>query len=169
MSLLKRPAVLTGVFLSFLLGLVFLRANRWRFPDAVTTLLTRTRPVAATPEDTVYAMLDAARNGNSDVYLANFSGPLQQQIQQAIRDSGKSQFARYLNNQSSGFQSVALSVSDQPSDAEARLRVEYVYTNRNEVQTFHLKKTTGAWKIVGISSTDQIKTLIPYGTAVTDD
>ena len=55
------------------------------------------------------------------------------------------------------------------SDVEARLRMEYVYANRNEVQTLHLKKNDGRWKIIGISGTDQIKTLIPYGTAVTDD
>jgi hypothetical protein len=114
-------------------------------------------------------MLDAARAGDTAVYVDTFSGPLQQQIQQVIRESGKTQFATYLTAQSSSFQSVALSVGDQPSDAEARLRVEYVYANRNEVQTFHLKKSDGRWKIVGISGTDQIKTLIPYGTAVTND
>jgi hypothetical protein len=114
-------------------------------------------------------MLDAARAGNTGVYVDTFSGPLQQQIRQVIRESGKTQFATYLAAQSSSFQSVALSVADQPSDVEARLRVEYVYSNRNEVQTFHLKKSEGHWKIIGISGTDQIKTLIPYGTAVTDD
>ena len=102
-------------------------------------------------------------------YVDTFGGPLRQQIQQVMRESGKSQFANYLSTQSGAFQSVAVSVTDQPSDAEARLRVEYVYTNRNEVQTFHLKKDAGRWAIIGISGTDQIKTLIPYGTAVTDD
>jgi hypothetical protein len=114
-------------------------------------------------------MLDAARAGDTAVYVDTFSGPLQQQIQQVIREGGKTQFAHYLTAQSSSFQSVALSVADQPSDVEARLRVEYVYANRNEVQTFHLKKSAKRWKIIGISGTDQIKTLIPYGTAVTDD
>jgi hypothetical protein len=122
-----------------------------------------------TPEDTVYGMLDAARAGDTTMYVDTFSGPLQQQIRQVIRESGKTQFASYLTAQSGSFQSVALSVTDQSSDVEARLRVEYVYTNRNDVQTFHLKKEGGLWKILGISGTDQIKTLIPYGTAVTDD
>jgi hypothetical protein len=169
MNLVRRPAVLTGFFMLVLLSLVFLRAHYWRVPVNVTGFLSHSRPRSQTPEDTAYGMLDAARAGDTAVYVDTFSGPLQQQIQQAIRESGKTQFATYLTAQSSSFQSVALSVADQPSDIEARLRVEYVYANRNEVQTFHLKKSGGRWKIVGISGTDQIKTLIPYGTAVTDD
>jgi hypothetical protein len=169
MNLVKRPAVLTGFFMLVLLSLLFLRAHNWRVPANVTNIFSRSRPHLQTPEDTVYGMLDAARAGDTAVYVDTFSGPLQQQIQQVIRESGKTHFASYLTAQSSSFQSVALSVADQPSDVEARLRVEYVYANRNEVQTFHLKKSGGHWKIAGISGTDQIKTLIPYGTAVTDD
>jgi Domain of unknown function (DUF4878) len=168
MSFVKRPAVLTGLFLTILLTLVFLRTHRWRLPVQVTEFFSRpSKP--RTPEDTVYGMLDAARNGDTKVYVDTFSEPLRQQIQQAVRESGKLQFASYLTAQSSKFQSVAVSVTDQGSDVEARLRVEYVYTNRNEVQTFHLRKDEGRWRIIGISGTDQIKTLIPYGTAVTDD
>jgi hypothetical protein len=169
MNLLKRPAVLTGIFLAFLLGLIYLRTHGWKLPREVTSILSRSRATPATPEDAVYGMLDAARTGNTAVYVNTFSGPLQQQIQQAIRESGKTQFSTYLTGQSASFQSVALSVTDQPSDAEARLRVEYVYTNRNEVQTYHLRKLGFHWKVVGISGTDLTKTLIPYGTAVTDD
>jgi hypothetical protein len=169
MNLVKRPAILTGLFILMLLGLIFLRTHGWRLPSGVSDLFSHSRARAANPEDTVYGMLDAARAGDTAVYVDTFSGPLQQQIQQVIRESGKTQFAHYLTAQSSSFQSVALSVADQPSDLEARLRVEYVYSNRNEVQTFHLKKGAGSWKIIGISGTNQIKTLIPYGTAVTDD
>jgi hypothetical protein len=169
MNFVKRPTVLTGLFMLVLLSLLFLRAHYWRVPANVPDLFSRSQPRAQTPEDTVYGMLDAARAGDTAVYADTFSGPLQQQIQQVIRESGKTHFASYLTAQSSSFQSVALSVADQPSDVEARLRVEYVYSNRNEVQTFHLKKSGVRWKIVGISGTDQIKTLIPYGTAVTDD
>jgi hypothetical protein len=169
MNLVKRPALLTGWFLLILFSLVYLRSHGWRVPGTVSALFSHSRARAASPEDTVYGMLDAARAGDTAVYVDTFSGPLQQQIQQVIRENGKTQFATYLTAQSSSFQSVALSVADQPSDVEARLRIEYVYANRNEVQTLHLSKSDGRWKIIGISGTDQIKTLIPYGTAVTDD
>jgi hypothetical protein len=169
MNFAKRPAVLTGLFIVILLGLLFLRTHGWRLPLRAGDLFSHSRKSAQTPEDTVYGMLDAARAGDTTTYVDTFSGPLRQQIQQVIRESGKAQFANYLTGQSTAFQSVALSVTDQPSDAEARLRIEYVYSNRNEVQTLHLQKDAGRWKIIGISGTDQIKTLIPYGTAVTDD
>jgi hypothetical protein len=167
MNFFKRPGLLTALFLAFVLGLIFLRSHGWRLPANVNTLISRSTPI--TPEDTIYGMLDAARTGNTAGYVDSFSGPLQQQIQQAVRESGKTQFAAYLTNQSSSFQSVALSVTAQPSDLEARLRVEYVYSNRNEVQTYHVRKLSSRWKIVGISGTDLTRTLIPYGTAVTDD
>lgn len=169
MNLVKRPAVLTGLFILVLLGLIFLRTHGWRVPERLSAVFSHARPGTANPEDAVYGMLDAARAGDTAVYVDTFAGSLQQQIQQLIRESGRKQFASYLTGQSSSFQSVALSVADQPSDVEARLRVEYVYANRNEVQMFHLKKSGGRWKIIGISGTDQIKTLIPYGTAVTDN
>jgi hypothetical protein len=169
MSFLKRPAVLTAAFLALLLGIIFLRNHGWRLPANVSPLFSRSGATPATPEGAVYRMLDAARSGNTAVYVDAFSGPLEQQIQQVIRESGKTQFAAYLTGQSLSFQSVALSVTDQPSDLEERLRVEYIYTNRNEVQTYHVRKFGSRWKIVGISGTDLTKTLIPYGTAVTDD
>ena len=169
MNLVKRPAVLTGLLLLVLLSLMFLRTHGWHLPEGVSALFSHSRSGTATPEDTVYGMLDAARAGDTTVYVDTFAGSLQQQIQQVIRESGRKQFATYLTGQSSSFQSIALSVADQPSDVEARLRIEYVYANRNEVQIFHLRKSGAHWKIIGISGRDQIKTLIPYGTAVTDD
>ena len=169
MNTWKKPGVLTGAFLVLLLGFIYLRTHDWKLPSAATSLFSRQAQSTATPQDAVYGMLDAARAGNTSVYVDTFSGPLQQQVQQVVREGGKAQFASYLTRQSASFQSVALSVTDQPSDVEARVRVEYVYVNRNEVQIFHLRKVGSRWRIVGVSSTDLTKTLIPWGTAVTDD
>jgi hypothetical protein len=166
---IKNPAVLTALFVAVLFALVFLRSHGWRLPSQVSGFFAHSAPRVKTPEDTVYGMLDAARAGDTTQYVDTFAGPLRRQVEQVMRESGRSQFAAYLATQSGAFQSVAVSVTEQPSDAEARLRVEYVYNNRNEVQTFHLKKDSGRWAIIGISGTDQIKTLIPFGTAVTDD
>src|ERR1700684_2428482 len=108
MSFVKRPGVWTVAFLLVLLSLVFLRTHGWRLPVNLATLFRPARPRVQTPEDTVYGMLDAARAGNTTVYVDTFAGPLQQQIEQAVRESGKAQFATYLSAQSSSFQSVAL-------------------------------------------------------------
>ncbi len=162
---MKKPGILTAAFLALLLGFLYLRTHDWKLPS----LFSRQQQASKSPQDAVYGMLDAARAGNTSDYVDSFSGPLQQQVQQVVKEGGKAQFASYLTRQSASFQSVALSVTDQPSDAEARVRVEYVYVNRNEVQVFHLRKIGSRWKVVGVSSTDITKTLIPWGTAVTDD
>jgi hypothetical protein len=60
-----------------------------------------------------------------------------------------------------------VSVTDRPTDTEAQVRVEYVYGNRNEVQSVYLRKDL-RWRIVKVAGSEQIKTLEPFGSAVTD-
>jgi hypothetical protein len=113
-------------------------------------------------------MLDAARAGNANSYLDCFADPMRSQIQQVVKESTKDKFAAYLVAQNSAFQSVAITLNSQPSDHEAQAQVEYVYSDRNEVQYMHLNKDHGRWKITDVTSSQAIKTLIPFGTAVTD-
>ena len=60
-----------------------------------------------------------------------------------------------------------MSVTDHPGDTEAQVRVEYVYGNRNEVQNVYLRKDS-RWRIVKVAGSEQIKTLLPFGSTVTD-
>ena len=60
-----------------------------------------------------------------------------------------------------------MSVTDRRSDTEAQLRVEYVYGNRNEVQSVYLRKDS-RWPIVKVAGAEQVKTLLPFGSAVAD-
>jgi hypothetical protein len=122
----------------------------------------------ATPEDAVYNMLDAARCGNTRAYLNDFTNPIRRQIDSTLRETTKDKFSSYLAQQNSAFESVALSTTDQPNDHEAQIKVEYVFNNRNEVQYMHLVKLGRVWKIADVNGSEQIKTLIPFGTEVTD-
>ena len=61
-----------------------------------------------------------------------------------------------------------MSLTDRPNPGEARVRVEYIYSDRNEMQDVYLKQEGNNWKIVKVAGAERIKTLIPYGTAVTD-
>ena len=63
---------------------------------------------------------------------------------------------------------IAVSVIDRPSDTEAQVRVEYVYSKRNEIQNVSLRKESARWKIIKVAGAEQIKTLLPFGSAVTD-
>jgi hypothetical protein len=121
-----------------------------------------------TPEDRIYKMLDAARAGDTNAYLDCFSGEMRQQLSQVIKETSAVQFSRYLVAQNLAFTGVAVSVAQKPDPDSARLRVEYVYSGRNEVQEVSLLKDDGKWRISKIASSERIATLIPYGTRVTD-
>jgi hypothetical protein len=46
--------------------------------------------------------------------------------------------------------------------------VEYVYRDRNEVQFVYMKKEPPTWRIYQVDGAERIKTLVPYGSPVTD-
>jgi hypothetical protein len=162
-------SALTVAALVGVLALVVLRANQWRLPTSWSgwTALNLKR-TASGPEDSIFHMLDIARAGNVKAYLDCFSGPLHEQLAETIKESTESQFKSYLISQNAAFHGVAVSLTDRPNPSEARVRVEYVYSDRNEVQDVYLKEEGNRWKIVKVAGAEQIKTLIPYGTAVAD-
>jgi hypothetical protein len=121
-----------------------------------------------TPEKSIYKMLDAARVGDTNAYLDCFSSEMRQQLLRVIKETSAVQFSTYLIAQNSAFTGVAVSVIQKPHPDSARVRVEYVYSGRNEVQEIALRKDDGKWKIFNVAGSEQIKTLIPYGMRVTD-
>lgn len=158
--------VFTVSFVLALLLLVILRTNGWRFPmpSGIVSSPTSAPPG---PEDAIYGMLDAARAGDTKAYLDAFSGSIHDQLVQVMKENAEPNFAAYLRSQNSAFQGVAVSVTDRPSDTEAQLRVEYVYGNRNEVQSVYLRKDS-RWRIVKVAAAEQVKTLLPFGSTVKD-
>ena len=162
-----RKVVLTLSFMAGLLILVILRAHGWRLPLPLW-ISPSISSSPATPEDAIYAMLDAARRGDLNTYLASFSGPMHGQILQVIKEQSEASFAAYLKSQNAAFQGVAVSVIDRLTEAEARVRVEYVYRDHNEVQRVCLRKESARWRIFRIVGSEQVKTLVPYGSTATD-
>lgn len=118
------------------------------------------------PEDAIYAMLDAARAGNVRAYLANYTGQMQATLQQSLAETKEAAFAEYLKNSNASIKGVAVSDAERISDVEAKVRVEYIYQDRNEAQTVYLEKSTKGWKISRVDNGERVKTLIPYGTPV---
>jgi len=164
----ERKTVFTVSFVVALLALVILRANGFRLALPSWISESFASKAAATPADSVYAMLDAARAGDTRAYLDSFSSPIHEQLAQVIKENSEPKFAEYLKSQNTEFQSVAVSVADWPSDFEVKARVEYVYANRNEVQNLYLRKEASRWRIFKIAGADQIKTLVPFGSTVSD-
>jgi hypothetical protein len=155
-------AVLLGVF-----AVALLRSHHghlplsWKGWQALTT-----KRAPSNPEDGIYAMFDAARAGDAQTYLDCFSGPLHDQVAATAKEDAK--FKEYLIRQNSAVQGMAVTVTDRPTADEARVRVEYVYSDHNEVQNVHLKKEGARWKIVNIDGAEPVQPLVPYGSKATD-
>jgi hypothetical protein len=165
---MDRRTVFTLGFVLALLGLVLVRTGGYRqiLPAWFTEGLS---PRAANgPEDSIYAMLDAARAGDTRAYLDAFSNPVREQLFAVVRENSEAKFAEYLKVQNSAFQSVAVSVLDRMSDSEVQARVEYVYPNRNEVQSLSLRKESSRWRIFKIEGANQIQTPVPLGAGVNE-
>jgi len=119
----------------------------------------------SSPQDAIYAMLEASRAGDVRRYLANYGGQMRASLDQSLRESGEERFSRYLKESNAAIKGVAVSEPQSVSSRESKVRVEYVYQDRNEAQTLYLEND-GAWKITRVDATDRVKTLIPYGTPV---
>jgi hypothetical protein len=142
------------------------RTHGWRLlPDAWRT--EKFAPLA-TPQDVIYGMLDAARAGDARAYLNWFSGEMQTQLFEVVKENSEPTFAAYLKSQNLDLEGVAVSVTDRPSDSVVQLRVEYIYRGHNEVQGVHLRKESSGWKIVKLTNAESVRTPLPFGTGVTD-
>jgi hypothetical protein len=151
-------------FLILLGVLVFTVAGRsgWNWRGIVS----RAQPADATPEDAIYNMLDAARNGDVKKYMAAYNPSMQTALRQSITDSSDSGFRRYLQDTNATLKGVAVMPPEKTSDTEVKVRVEYVYQDRNEAQTMYLEKSGSGWRIARVETAQRVKTLVPYGTPV---
>jgi hypothetical protein len=160
--------IITAVFAAAVVVYVVGQKNNWRLPsgEAAASLISGAAPEPKQPRDTIYAMLDAAREGDIDSYLACYAGQMARQLEQSRDEMTAPGFARYLQERNREIKGVAINEPEMASEREARIRVEYVYQERNEVQQVYLERVDGAWKIFGVDAAERVKTLVPYGTPV---
>jgi hypothetical protein len=117
-----------------------------------------------TPQDDVYAMLDAARVGDVAKYLASYTGEMEQSLNRARSDSAD--FAQYLRTSNANIMGIAVNEPQVLSESEMQVRVEYVFRDRNEIQVLYLGKTSDGWKISRVDSAEHIETKTPYGVPI---
>ena len=117
-------------------------------------------------QDAIYAMLDASRAGDVRAYLASYTGQIRTTLEQSVRETGQEGFSRYLKDSNLAIKGVAVSDPEPLSSREMKIRLEYVYQDRNEAQTMYLERTGSDWKITRVDGSERVKTLIPYGTPV---
>jgi hypothetical protein len=119
-----------------------------------------------TPQDTVYAMLAAARAGDVNAYLSSYTGPMETALRQSLVEATESGFANYLKSSNASLKGVAVSDPEKINEQEAKVRVEYVYQDRNEAQMMYLEKGPNGWKIARADGDERVKTLVRYGTPI---
>jgi hypothetical protein len=164
-----RKAQLLTLGLLTLAALVAVGAKSgWKLPDfqgarAVAPAAPKADP---TPQDAIYGMLDAARAGDVKAYLASYTGQMATSLGQSLSERTPEAFAKYLQESNAAIKGVAISEPQALTDREMKVRVEYVYQDRNEAQTMYLEKTGTGWKIARVDGAERVKTLVPYGTPV---
>jgi hypothetical protein len=158
--------LLTLGVLAAALGFVVWRNQGSPMPASSPVSLPASAAETEDPQSAIYAMLDAAREGKPAGYLASFTGQLETQLRQAAAEQGEARFAQYLRDQNAAIKGVALSDPQSLNESQTKVRLEYVYQDRNEVQWVTLERTSGGWKITRIEAAERVKTLVPYGTPV---
>src|SRR5262249_1245363 len=159
----RKTQIVTLIVLAGALGIVLAQRTGWRLSDVKIAAAPKPDP---TPQDAIYAMLDAARAGDVKTYVAAYTGQMDAALKQSLAETTESGFAKYLKDSNAAIKGIAITEPQQLTDREVKVRVEYVYQDRNEAQTMYLEKGTGGWKISRVDSAERVKTLVPYGTPV---
>jgi hypothetical protein len=154
----ERHAQLTTLLiLSLVFALVLLQKTGWEW-------LRPAKPKSEpSPEQAIYTMLDAARAGNVRAYLSAYTGPMAAALRQSIVEATEPGFAKYLKDSGAEVQAVAISKPETLSSEQVKVRVDYVYRDRNEVQIMYLEKEAGKWKIAKVDTAEQADPPVPFG------
>ena len=159
----RKAQALTGLLLAGLLAFLVFRPSG----DTATTVFSEpVEKAPPSPQDAIYAMLDAAREGNVRTYLSHFTGQMTTLLDQSLVENGDAKFADYLKRTNAPVKGVAINEPQKLTEREVKARVEYVYADRNEVQNMFLVKVGEVWKIERLEEAERVKTLVPYGTPV---
>lgn len=164
----RKAQVVTVSLLAVAMGIVLGQKAGWKFSDYKLSDFTPKAAVKAdpTPQDAIYGMLDAARLGDVKGYMNSYTGQMSSSLQESLAETTEAGFAKYLQDSNAAIKGIAISEPQTLTDREVKVRVEYVYQDRNEAQLMYLEKGPGGWKISRVDGVERVKTLVPYGTPV---
>jgi hypothetical protein len=163
----RKAQVATWGVLAGVLAVVGVTRIGWQGVAApIASWIAGARKPAATPQDTVYRMMDAARDGDVRSYLNCYTAQMETTLRQLVMEKGEAALADYIRTFNASVKGVAIQEPDFVTEREVRLRVEFVYGDRNETQLYYLRQSTGEWRIARQENTEGAKVLVPYGTPV---
>jgi len=159
--------VITVAVLLAAFGIALAQRAGWQLGEVASRSWKSLRAAAPRePRDTIYRMLDAARVGDAEAYLGCYSGPMQRRLQQTRLEMTADGFAQYLIERNQRVKGLAVFEPQGVSDAAVRVRVEYVYEDRNEEQLFYLERLPEGWRVTRVEEAQRVETPVPYGTPV---
>ncbi len=163
----KAKAVTLAILLAAF-GVVMGQKSGWRISDVkIRDLTAKAQPKPEpTPQDAIYSMLDAARAGDTSAYMRSYTGQMEASLKQSMSETTGPGFAKYLKDSNAAIKGIAIAEPQTLTDREVKVRVEYVYQDRNEAQTMYLEKQQDGWRIARVDGAERVKTLVPYGTPV---
>jgi hypothetical protein len=170
---MKRAAA--GVLTALLMGLLLWRGRPAAPPPFIDGIDTRRTTTSPTPDPLagasarVHRLLDAARAGDVAAYLDGFAPPLRPRLERTVAEGGRDAFAAGLKAAATARRGRAVfdPVADGP-DA-ALVAVEFVYEDRNERQTFRLRREEGGdtWRVVDVAGVRGREPASRYGAPAT--
>lgn len=124
---------------------------------------------AATPEETIQAMLDASRHGDVRAYLDCFTDAMRPQLDATRQQMGEARFCEYLAESQAPVMGVATTRLPDARPDRTRCEVEFILRDKNQRQTVELKQEGSRWRIEAMSQAVYAKPPIPYGTKVFEE
>ena len=161
----KPAAIVTWLVLASVVGFVAYQRGGLEIGDTPAAVFSKPKK-AAEPRDTIYRMLDAAAEGDVVAYIDCYAGDTAQQLAQSRDEMTAEGFAKYLVDRNREVKGIAINEPEETSEDAVKVRVEYVYEDRNEAQTLYLNRQDGDWKITGVDGAERVPTVVKYGTPV---
>ena len=127
---------------------------------------------AATPEDRINLLYEAAGRGDVDAYLDCFTGALRERMDNEVRERGPDAFAADLRRSLEGVvgRAIRQDLTEQLADGRIRVVVERVYEGRPwERQAYRLVKEGDTWRVYHIEPAEVFEPPVPYGTPAFPD
>lgn len=162
----RKAQVATWAVLAGVLSLVAATRIGWQGVAPISNWVAGTRKPTASPQDTIYRMMDAARDGDVRRYLGCFTGQMESTLRQIVAEKGDASLADYIRSFNASVKGVAIQELPFVTEREVRLSVEFVYRDRNEMQLYFLQQSSAGWRITRQENAEGVKTVVPYGTPV---
>lgn len=162
----RKAQILTVLILGSAVGFIAWKQGALSSLNLSQLTVRATPKTDPTPQDVIYAALDAAREGKVNEYLNAHTGQMEQSLRKAVAESTEAGFSQYLKESNAPIKGIALQEPQALTDREVKVKVEYVFQDRNEVQWMYLEKSGNSWRIARVDTAERIQTLVPYGTPV---